>query len=379
MKIIFLCGSLEPGRDGVGDYVRRLACELIKHGLEVAAVALFERELIFEKQEKQYCEDISFCALRLPSRLPVNKRFLLTKEYIDNINPDRISLQYVPYSFQNKGLPFWLPEFLQKLNGESKWHIMFHELWIGFTKISPLKHKITGYFQRNILLRVIKKTKPDLITCTNGLYQSILMHYYVRSEILSLFSNIPLAQPNALTKEKILRVLAVEEDELHEWHFTGIFGNLHDSNRIEKIIENQWQEAKQKCKKLAIVGVGKLDAGGTKAFKQLEQIFTNRIKFIHLGEQSPECVSNLLQMLHAAISSTPSQHIGKSGAYAALRLHNINVIIPDGEIVPEYNAAIKKYNTELLKRPQEAWSAAFIAERFLKLLHPDHSLINCYD
>lgn len=25
MTILFLCGSLEPGRDGVGDYTRRLA------------------------------------------------------------------------------------------------------------------------------------------------------------------------------------------------------------------------------------------------------------------------------------------------------------------------------------------------------------------
>ena len=42
MKIAFICGSIEPGRDGVGDYTRRLAIELIKNSYEVAVIALHE-------------------------------------------------------------------------------------------------------------------------------------------------------------------------------------------------------------------------------------------------------------------------------------------------------------------------------------------------
>ena len=40
MKLIFICGSLEPGRDGVGDYTRRLAGELIRQGHQIAIIAL---------------------------------------------------------------------------------------------------------------------------------------------------------------------------------------------------------------------------------------------------------------------------------------------------------------------------------------------------
>ena len=43
MKIVFLCGSLEPGRDGVGDYTRMLAAEIIRKGHNAAIVALADK------------------------------------------------------------------------------------------------------------------------------------------------------------------------------------------------------------------------------------------------------------------------------------------------------------------------------------------------
>ena len=39
MKIMFICGSLEPGKDGVGDYTRRLCAHLKKHHIEVGILA----------------------------------------------------------------------------------------------------------------------------------------------------------------------------------------------------------------------------------------------------------------------------------------------------------------------------------------------------
>ena len=40
MKFAFICGSLEPGRNGVGDYTRRLAGELAAQGHECLLVSL---------------------------------------------------------------------------------------------------------------------------------------------------------------------------------------------------------------------------------------------------------------------------------------------------------------------------------------------------
>ena len=39
MKIVFICGSAQPGKDGVGDYVRLLALSLLKMGHQAAIVA----------------------------------------------------------------------------------------------------------------------------------------------------------------------------------------------------------------------------------------------------------------------------------------------------------------------------------------------------
>lgn len=45
MKLLFLCTSLEPGRDGVGDYVRLLAEACIEAGHECRLLALNDEHL----------------------------------------------------------------------------------------------------------------------------------------------------------------------------------------------------------------------------------------------------------------------------------------------------------------------------------------------
>jgi hypothetical protein len=66
MKIIFICGSLEPGQDGVGDYVRRLAAELILKQNEVSIIALYDKNVKRLRGEMQYDNGIQIPILRLP-------------------------------------------------------------------------------------------------------------------------------------------------------------------------------------------------------------------------------------------------------------------------------------------------------------------------
>ena len=59
MKIIFLCNSLEQGCDGVGDYTRLLACELISKGHTASAIALndkFTSVKLESIQKNQNCD-----------------------------------------------------------------------------------------------------------------------------------------------------------------------------------------------------------------------------------------------------------------------------------------------------------------------------------
>jgi hypothetical protein len=43
MKIVFVCGSVEIGRDGVGDYTRQLGLELLNQGHEVRIIGINDK------------------------------------------------------------------------------------------------------------------------------------------------------------------------------------------------------------------------------------------------------------------------------------------------------------------------------------------------
>lgn len=105
MKILFICGSLEPGCDGVGDYTRRLAGELIRQGNEVQIIALNDKNVTAVTYQVQEDDITSITCLRLPQNISWNYRMNEAGVFSDAFNPGWLSLQYVPFAFQDKGLP----------------------------------------------------------------------------------------------------------------------------------------------------------------------------------------------------------------------------------------------------------------------------------
>jgi hypothetical protein len=51
---------------------------------------------------------------RIPMSANNKQRLTWTQKVLNEIQPDWISLQYVTYSFNPKGLPFWLPSFFEE-------------------------------------------------------------------------------------------------------------------------------------------------------------------------------------------------------------------------------------------------------------------------
>lgn len=375
MRILFLCGSLEPGCDGVGDYTRLLASELIKMGHQASGIALYDNEVKNIGEEVQERNDIGFPVLRIPVSYPIKKRFSTARHFIQMNKPDWVSFQYVPYSFHNKGIPYILFKNIEKLKTGSKWHIMFHELWIGTMKKCPVKHKIVGYLQRRLLEAIVKKVNPELITTTNRLYQCMLSEYKINSKVLPLFSNISVSQIDMTFYKKVFHDLSISYKNLHEWKFIGIFGSLHLDSNLEEAIEEQLHQAEADNKQLAFIGVGKVNERGEKELMRLKEKFGSKVKFLHLGKQPAENVSNLLQLLDVGISCTPLQYITRSGVYAAMKLHDLKVVVPNVEINHKYQKDIIVYNEKINKRPKESWSAAYISDKFLNLLHYSHDSV----
>jgi len=66
MKIILVCSSLEPDRDGVGDYSRLLAGALITQGHECTLLALNDKFVRDVQHDVQLANNLKVYVLRIP-------------------------------------------------------------------------------------------------------------------------------------------------------------------------------------------------------------------------------------------------------------------------------------------------------------------------
>src|ERR1700679_2438430 len=105
MRIAFICSSLEPGRDGVGDYTRRLAGELIRQKHPSVIIGLNDTKISEIMSGSQEMEGTPIPVLRLPSMLPWKERETIARKWLNDFDPDWVSLQYVCFGFHIKGLP----------------------------------------------------------------------------------------------------------------------------------------------------------------------------------------------------------------------------------------------------------------------------------
>ena len=366
MKVLFLCSSLEPGRDGVGDYTRRLAGQLLIQGYQTGIVALHDRHLkSSEIAGSQFDGQQEIHVFRLSSELAWEDRILKAQYYVKDFDPDFISLQYVSYGFQDKGLPFRLSGKLKKVVGNIRLHIMFHELWLGIRTNSSIKHKIYGYFQTRIAKNIIDDLAPCSISTSNKLYQLAMERKKIISNILPLFSNIPILEMDKDFVNSVFNLIKI--NDRNDFTLIGIFGTLYPHISVEQVIHQQYSKYLKENKKLVIIFFGRI--GYFTEYERLKKIFSNQVDFVYLGELSEREVSSMLQILDKVISCTPFEYLGKSGVYAAFKLHNLEVISVPANDIPEYALEINSHNCYLENRNPNNWSAEFIARKFINLLY----------
>lgn len=363
---MFLCGSLEIGKDGVGDYTRKLGLELVNQGHEVKIVALndhitaerLESIIINANQEIE--------VVRFPSTLTWENRIAKLDRLLNIFNPDWVSLQYVAYSFQPKGIPYQFAKSLKQISKRWRWHIMFHETWLGISGLSPLKHKIVGFFQRKVIQLVFQSVNPEKVSTSNRLYQMVLAKADIPTSVIPLFSNIPIITTCPNFEQELFDKLSITALNRNDYTILGIFGRLHKGFDFESVINEELIKAKSFNKTLIFLSFGKIEDVGE--FNKLKSLFESKIEFHLLGELPEEKISSTLQLLDTGISCTPLEHIGKSGVYAAMRLHNVKVLLPFSDEIPEFESEIISYNNYLHSRPLHKWGVDYIALKFVKFL-----------
>lgn len=334
MKIVFICGSLEPGRDGVGDYTRILAGELIRLGHEISVIALNDRHISHEVESFQESASFQIPVLRLSFRLDMNQRFRRAGLWIDNFDPDWISLQFVPFSFHPKGLPVGLSKALRKIGKCRNWHIMFHELWVGMHIGASKKEVLWGRIQRQLIFLLIKKLSPNQIHTQSGLYKAQLKAMGFEAGLLPLFSNIPVSKNGSAYLEKRGSTL-VTGNKLT----LALFGGVHKGAPITQFAKEVKAFSKKFEMPVSLIIVGR---GGNEQ-KHWEEIWSELdLEVVVMGELSAEEISNTLCRASYGITTTVFGKVEKSGSVAAMTEHGLKVICVAADWQPRGMPVLKK-------------------------------------
>lgn len=370
MKILFITGSLQPGKDGVGDYCRLLACELQKRVSYVHIVSLYDKNVETILEEEQCIGEAKIKTTRIPWSSKLASRIEVYCSLQAQYEFSLISFHYVPYAYHSRGLPIWLVSFLKKTKQKTVFQIMLHELWIGFGTQSPLKHQIVGFFQQRILKKIISVLKPKYITTSNYLYQSILQKAGIDSKVINLFSNIPFLFQSESDWERLNKKF--ESNLFKSANCTiGIFGYIHPEANLLATIADVIKATEDSETDFAVLSFGRQGALGELYWDELKLAFKqdSQVKFERLGLLEAPEVSYILQNINLAISCTPAAFIGKSGVYAAFRSHNVPVVMSNNEVIPGLESASKENLEKAVNLPSGAYRVEYVAKEFLKIIN----------
>jgi hypothetical protein len=314
MKILFICGALEPGRDGVGDYTRRLAGAIRLMGHQSSVIALYDPYVSEEIITEQLVDSGHVNVLRIPQRTGHINRYRRVKEWTDAFGPGWISLQFVPYAYHPRGMPFSLgPELKKLLVDDRRLQIMFHESWIGVEGGFNLKRRLTAALQKNIIRRLIKSLHPDLIHTQLPVTMKNLETIVDGVKPLQLFSNIEVSIGPRQSGTSVLRA--------------GFFSQADASPPIISFLENLSKNAAASGLQLELLFIG----GNPSRMKMAGETIGKACNFtniLYTGFLPPEGISAALQSCSLGITLVPRHALGKSGSVAAFLQHGIPVAAP---------------------------------------------------
>jgi hypothetical protein len=319
VKILFLCPSLELGRDGVGDYTRRLATELQRCGHDCLCVALNDRHCSKSAAIPEPEQSFHFL-LRLSSGEPWACRWDKMDAVVREFQPDWLSLQFVPWGLHAKGLPYRLGRKLRAALKSLPVHVMCHELWLDTIFPLPLRQQLLGVAQKIVLKQFFRELRPQLVNTHLEYYRNLLAGIGIKSELLALHGNIPVSGAREEARGWLKERTAIGRDAF----VAGFFGNLWQTFDI-KMLKELVDESDALGRGICILSAGALAPSGQKNWKAIETELGGHTKVHRLGVLAPEAVSLYLASLDLGLTTYPSLVAGKSAAVASMLEHGVSV------------------------------------------------------
>lgn len=376
MRIAFLCSSLEPGRDGVGDYTRRLAEKMLEYGWKVMCISLNDTEDVYDLATTDFEEParVNYCRMKRERDVEDKKKLLLTA--LDFFKPDICSLQLVVYGFHRRG---WMRSFnsnFAPILANYKIHLMWHELWIGQLTNSTLKEKIEGHWQKLQLFKTLKIIKPKLQHTSVGFYQMLLKKQKIEVKILPLFSNFSLEKAQNFNIYEKLNLVPKQPAPLLLVSFGTIYSNFPFKQWLADAIE--W--TKQSGRSIILCSIGKTGSSN-KTWKAWEQNIVDEgiesIKLYALGMLLPSEIQSVFTNADVGLSLTPFEGWGKSGSVATMLESGLPVIayeygISPFHFIPETTTGLIAFKNNVsnkwplnFERHAAHSKLAFVCEQFI--------------
>jgi hypothetical protein len=328
MKVAFICSGLEPGKDGVGDYTRRLAGELIRQGHSCVAIGLSDHAVNSASTEPQEIDGVTVSVFRLPRAMNWNERVEMARTFLGEFRPEWISLQFVPFGFHEKGLAFGLGKRLAAIDDKAAWHIMFHELWLGMDLGAPIKNRVWGRLQKAIIRDMVRRLRPRAVHTQAEPYADVLSREIVPTSVLPLFCNVPFVSGDGWPEvlEPAITAAADQAFDRSTLYLAGVFGSVYDEWRPEEAVETLLPLVRKFDKQLVLVFLGR-SSMNTEKLESLRRLLDERAIVVMAGEMEPAEVSKVIQSLDIGLATSPWQAIQKSSTVATLVHHGLPVLV----------------------------------------------------
>jgi hypothetical protein len=322
MKILFICGSLEPGRDGVGDYTRRLAGECAARGHGCTVIALHDPAAT---RRTDATED-SVRLLRLPATESWPDRLACAGQYLRSLAPDWVSWQLVAYGFHPRGfLPAALLRGATALRGP-RCHVMLHELWLGLEAGAGWRERAIGWLQRRGVLCLLDQLDPDRGQTSNAAYQFVLQREGFDVSLLGLFGNVPIADRWPDDQVRLTRWLPAPAGDHAAAPLVALtFGTLHPQWQPAATVTWLVTTAARLRRAPVVIAIGR---AGAHAAAVLQAFRQQGVTVAETGELASATISHLLRAADLGLAAHPWVLIDKSGAAAAMLEHGLPVLVP---------------------------------------------------
>jgi hypothetical protein len=315
-KILIICGSTEPGKDGVGDYTRILSNELYRLGMTVRLIALYDKYVSNVTVEPKLNGGNDFVAVRIPVKLSVNKKIDVFRQELREFQPDFISIQFVPFSFNEKGVVAELVYLFSRIKRRPyKWSITFHELWINEQDNTKIKIFLWARAQRFFIKVFVRLLDNPVLITTNELYASRFGSKHVN--VLPLFGNIKIfSRPDnklQYKEDSVLRVLLFGS-------LTTNFEEFKQQLPLVKSIKDKFFSS------VTFLFVGRQVSSVEIYEKIIHSVLPDAVIEIK-GQLPEEKLSITIQSVDIAISRAGADLANKSGSTIAILEHGIPVIL----------------------------------------------------